>query len=135
MVDETIDPATQHIISKSVRFLLYLCQTSHEGNKCRTKAKELLRAFCPNIHTVISYFIRWERRLPSSGLLNTTTSFGSLVGIVFPKAIKTGIILFVYFKDGYRGLPWFPLCLTDVSVFAEIPKVKNSLCTITVVWE
>ena len=73
----------------------YLCQTSHEGNKCRTKAKELLRAFCPNIHTVISYFIRWERRLPSSGLLNTTTGFGSLVGIVFPKAIKTGIILLI----------------------------------------
>ena len=66
----------------------YLCQTSHEGNKSRTKAKELLRAFCPNIHTVISYFIRWERRLPSSGLLNTTTGFGSLVGIVFAKAIK-----------------------------------------------
>ena len=73
----------------------YLCQTSHEGNKCRTKAKELLRAFCPNIHTVISYFIRWERRLPSSGLLNTTTGFGSLVGIVFPKAIKTSIILLI----------------------------------------
>ena len=70
--------------------------TKVEGNKCRTKAKELLRAFCPNIHTMISYFIRWERRLPSSGLLlNTTTGFGSLVGIVFPKAIKTGIILLI----------------------------------------
>ena len=73
----------------------YLCQTSHEGNKSRTKAKELLRAFCPNIHTVISYFIRWERRLPSSGLLNTTTGFGSLVGIVFAKAVKTDIILLI----------------------------------------
>ena len=35
--------------------------------------------------------------------------------------------------DGYRGLPRLPLCLTNVSVFAEIPKFTNSLCTITVV--
>ena len=36
---------------------------------------------------------------------------------------------------GIGACPGSPLCLTDVSVFAEIPKVVNSLCTITVVWE
>ena len=36
---------------------------------------------------------------------------------------------------GTEACPVSPLCLTDVSVFAEIPKVVSSLCTITVVWE
>jgi len=43
---------------------------------------------------VVVLFIRWERRLPSSGLLNTR-GFGSLVGIVFSKALETGIILLI----------------------------------------
>ena len=45
--------------------------------------------------------------------------------------------MFVCFKGGMgtRACPGSPLCLTDVSVFAEIPKVVNSLCTITVVRE
>ena len=32
----------------------------------------------------------------------------------------------------FQGWAWpgFPLCLMDVSLFAEIPKVMNSLCTI-----
>ena len=42
---------------------------------------------------------------------------------------------FVCFKGRYQGFPGSPLCLTDVSVFAEIPKVVNSLRIITVVWE
>ena len=37
---------------------------------------------------------------------------------------------FVCFKGRYQGFPGSPLCLTDMSVFAEIPKVVNSLCTI-----
>ena len=32
--------------------------------------------------------------------------------------------------NGYWGLPWFPPLPADVSLFAEIPKVVNSLCTI-----
>ena len=32
--------------------------------------------------------------------------------------------------DGCQGLPQFPLCLANVSVFAEISKVVNSLCII-----
>ena len=27
--------------------------------------------------------------------------------------------------DGYRGLPWFPLCLTNMSVFAEDPQIRE----------
>ena len=44
--------------------------------------------------------------------------------------------LFVCFKGviGTGALPGSPLCLTDVSIFAEIPTVVNSLCTIIVVW-
>ena len=65
-----------------------------------------------------------------------------------PKIIKPYFILnnklniirclfVVCFKGGMstRAFLGFPLCLTDVSVFAEIPKVVRSLCTITVVWE
>ena len=36
---------------------------------------------------------------------------------------------------GTGACPGSPLCLTDVYIFAEIPKVVNSLCTIIVVWE
>ena len=47
----------------------------------------------------------------------------------------TAKFLFGCFKGGMGtgACPGSPLCLTDVSVFAEIPKVKNSLCIITVV--
>ena len=43
--------------------------------------------------------------------------------------------LFVCFKGGIGtgACPGSPLCLTDVSIFAEIPKVVISLYTITVV--
>ena len=45
--------------------------------------------------------------------------------------------MFVCFKGGMGtgACPGSPLWLTDVSVFAEIPKVVNSLCTNTVVCE
>ena len=44
-------------------------------------------------------------------------------------------VSFVCFKGGmgdrvYPGSPIRPLCLTGMSVFAEIPKVVSSLCTI-----
>ena len=78
---------------QNVLCTLFMPRPARKEYKC-TKAKELLRAYCLNIHTVISYFIRWERRLPSSGLLNTR-GFGSLVGIVFSKALETGIILLI----------------------------------------
>ena len=43
----------------------------------------------------------------------------------------------VCFKRGMGtgACPSSPLCLMNVSVFAEIPKVVNSLGAITVVWE
>ena len=47
--------------------------------------------------------------------------------------LKTILVsLFVCFKGGMgTGVyPGSPLCLTDMSIFAEIPKVVNSLCTI-----
>ena len=47
----------------------------------------------------------------------------------------TAKFLSVCFKGGVGtgAFPGSPLCLTGVSVFAEIPKVVNSLCIITVV--
>ena len=45
------------------------------------------------------------------------------------------ILLFVCFKGGMGtgACPGSPLCLTNVSVFAEIPKVMKTLRTIAVV--
>ena len=54
------------------------------------------------------------------------------------KMLPFGLIFVCFFVclfqglNGYPGLPRFPLGLTDMFVFTEIPKVVNSLCTIMV---
>ena len=55
------------------------------------------------------------------------SKYGEYVGIATSKCLF--VCLFQGW-DGYRGLPGSPLCLTNVSVFAEIPKVVNSLRTL-----
>ena len=80
--------------------------------------------FWPNINPLWPEYNFLPKIIKPYFILNTKLN---IIRCLFVVCFKGGMIT--------RAFLGFPLCLMDVSVFAEIPKVVNSLCTITVVRE
>ena len=114
----------------SYQIIAMLCVKGHNQNSLNHKFPKLCTENILKLHKSLftSHHIMPARQSISRAVGAQATDGPQSPPPNFGKSV---VCVFICFKGGMGtgACPSFPFCLRDVSVFAEIPLVLNSLCT------